>query len=306
MRRNTNSREDGWEDIATTLLADLPQLDTSADGKACLMMLAGGTVGEMVTIGDGITIGRSAEADLCIPDIGVSRLHARVERTPDGGVRILDQGSRNGTFVNSRRIHRALLVDGDRIHIGTRAILRFSYADSLDEDFQKQMYEAALRDSLTGLFNFRHLVVQLDTELQFVKRHGTPLAVVLFDIDHFKTVNDRHGHLVGSAALRSFAEQLRAGIRSEDFAARYGGDEFVVVCRGINGQSGVCLAERLQQGLRERLLVGDAPDLRITFSAGVAAAPHSTVQDAGDLLRLADEALYRAKEKGRDCVCLSE
>jgi two-component system, cell cycle response regulator len=210
--------------------------------------------------------------------------------------------------ISPRREHVAAIATRvrphrNRIYIGTRAILRFSYLDPLEEDFQQQMYEAALRDSLTGLFNRRHLMSQLESEL--VRRHATPLTLVLMDIDHFKVINDRYGHLIGDAVLRALGRYLRARIRGSDLAARYGGEELAVVCRGVGGRSGVRLARRLQQELQDRALVREAPDLRISFSAGVASAPHPLARDAEGLLRLADAALYRAKHSGRNCVCSS-
>jgi len=303
MARETGGREDMWEDVPTTFVADLPPLSTPLRDKACLVVLAGGRIGEMVAIGEGITIGRSTDAGFCIPANDVSRIHSRLERTSDGAIRIVDEASCNGTFVNGRRVDSAVLNDGDKIYIGTRAILRFSYADRLEEEFQRRMYEATLRDSLTGLFNRRHLMSQLDTEFHFVARLNTPLTVVLIDIDHFKAINDGYGHLVGDAVLMGFGKRLAAWIRNVDFAARYGGEEFVIRCLGTPTEGGVFLAKRLQQKLRQCELVRDIPELRVTFSAGVAGAPHPQVQGARDLLRLADEALYRAKESGRDRVC---
>ena len=306
MNQENDNNEQTWEEAATSFLADPPPLAASSRAQACLIVLAGGPIGQMIMIGDGISIGRSPEADFHIQDGGVSRIHLRVERTPDHGARVVDQGSRNGTFVNRRRVGAAVLNDGDKIYIGTRAILRFCYADHLEEDFQRQMYEAALRDSLTGLFNRRHLMAQLDTELQLAMRHEIPLTVVLIDVDHFKTLNDRYGHLIGDSLLQGLGKHLRDGIRGTDFAARYGGEEFVIVCRGTGGESGVRLVKRLQQSLRDRALVEQFPGLHITFSAGVSSAPHPEVRKAADLLRRADEALYRAKGSGRDCVRICE
>lgn len=306
MRHNTDGPESSWEEIATTFLEDPQSLHSSSRSEACFVVQAGGPIGKMVTVGHGITIGRNAEADLCIPDNGVSRIHLRAKRTPDGLVRIVDQGSRNGTFVNFSRVNSAVLENGDRIYIGTGAILRFCYADRLEEVFQRKLYDAALRDSLTGLYNRRHLMSQLETEVDLVNRHVTQLTAVLIDIDHFKMINDQHGHLIGDAVLQGLGEQLRISIRGSDFAARYGGEELVIVCRGAQAKSGVQLAKRLQQQLRERILVKDVPGLRVTFSAGVATAPHESVHNAEDLLRMADEALYRAKRSGRNRICLSK
>ncbi|MBK8482354.1 MAG: GGDEF domain-containing protein [Proteobacteria bacterium] len=295
-----------WEDITTAISAEPLPLTPASRDKACLIVLAGGRLGEMVPIGPGLSIGRSSEADYCIPDDGISRIHLRVARLADGTVHLTDAESRNGTYVNGQRIKETELHDGDKIYIGTRAILRFSYADRLEEAFQQQMYDAALRDALTGLFNRRHLLTQLQTEFQFVQRHGASLAVVMFDLDHFKLVNDTHGHLVGDAVLRHFGDFLRGSIRSGDFGARYGGEEFVLVCRGIGAEGGMQVATRLQRQYRELQPVPDLPELRVSFSAGVAGAPDTRIAEAQALLRAADQALYQAKDTGRDRVCLFE
>ena len=295
-----------WEDITTAISAEPLPLTPASRNKACLIVLAGGRLGEMVPVGQGLSIGRSSEADYCIPDDGISRIHLRITRQPDGTVRLFDADSRNGTYVNGQREREVDLHDGDKIYIGTRAILRFSYADRLEEVFQQQMYDAALRDGLTGLFNRRHLLTQMQTEFHFFQRHGAPLAVVMFDLDHFKQVNDTHGHLVGDAVLRHFGEFLRANIRSGDFGARYGGEEFVLVCRGIGAQGGEQVAARLQRAHRQLTPVPELPALRVTFSAGVAGVPDPRIADAQGLLRAADQALYAAKDAGRDRVCLYE
>jgi len=299
---NDDSGEHSWDDVATAISAEPLALDVSAKQRPCLVVLAGSRVGEMVNIGDGFTIGRGAESDFRINDEGVSRIHLRITRSATGQIRVLDTDSRNGTYLNGELVHDAELHDGDKIYIGTKAILRFSYADYLEEKFQQRMYEAALRDPLTGLFNRRHLLSQLTYEYRFVERHGTQLTIVMIDLDHFKRINDHYGHLVGDEVLCGFGECMRKATRAGDIAARYGGEEFALVCRGISALGGVRVADRLREEVAGARLVASEPDLRVTFSAGVAAAPHPAIGDPSDLLRAADGALYEAKHGGRNCV----
>lgn len=297
---------DSWEE--ETCAVDLNDL-TAERGElgrnhAYLIILQGKAVGEMVKVGSGLSIGRSAEADLRLLDQGVSRVHATLKELDDGSVLLVDAASRNGTFVNGRQVGQAVLSDGDKIQVGTTAILKFSYADQLDETFARKMFEAAQRDALTGAFNRRYLMQQLESEVLFVQRHGTPLSLMMLDIDRFKQINDRHGHPVGDAVLSGLVKRLSAMIRGEDLLARYGGEEFVVMFRGITADSATNAAERLRAHVAEVKLVESLPELQVTFSAGVAALPDPRIADARGFIDAADQALYRAKQSGRNRVCV--
>ena len=218
----------------------------------------------------------------------------------------VDLGSRNGTYINGQRLNGSMaLGDGDKIHIGSTAILKFSYADNLDESFQRDMYKAALKDPLTRLYNRRYLMSQLESEFSYMQRHNTPLSVVLMDIDFFKKVNDNFGHLVGDECLAGFATLLQSAIRGEDLAARYGGEEFVVVCRGIDRNGAALVAERVRERCEEKHFSKEEPELKVTISAGVASVPNPEIVDYQGLLAAADKALYEAKDGGRNRVVLS-
>lgn len=300
------SEKNAWDEIATAISSEPLPIERVIRDRPCLVVLAGSRMGESVNVSDGMTVGRGADADFQISDDGVSRIHLRLERIAKGRMRVIDQDSRNGTFVNGRRVTDALLRDGDKVYLGTKVIVRFSYADYLEEAYQQQMYEAALRDPLTGLFNRRHLLTQLDSEFRFVVRHSTPLTIVIIDLDHFKQLNDEHGHLVGDHALSGFGKFLAGAVRGGDVAARYGGEEFMLVCRGIRPAAGVKLANRLREALAGLLLVEEHPQLRMTFSAGVAGMPDPRINSPVELIRAADTALYEAKHKGRDRVEIAE
>jgi len=162
----------------------------------------------------------------------------------------------------------------------------------------------ASTDELTSLYNYRFLVDYLDQQIALAERLKSPLAVLMLDLDRFKSLNDSHGHHAGDEALRSFARTLRASIRRSDLAARYGGEEFVVVMANTSGDEARLVAEKIRRAVGEMdlHLGSDAAPVRVTVSIGGVAFPDDT-GDARQLLRLADDAMYRAKRTGRDRVC---
>jgi diguanylate cyclase (GGDEF)-like protein len=162
----------------------------------------------------------------------------------------------------------------------------------------------ASTDELTSLYNYRFLVDYLDQQIALAERLTSPLAVLMLDLDRFKSLNDSHGHHAGDEALRSFARTLRQSIRRSDLAARYGGEEFVVVMANTNGEDARLVADKIRLAVADMVLrlAPDVEETRITVSIGGVAYPDDT-GDARQLLRLADDALYRAKRTGRDRVC---
>ena len=126
-------------------------------------------------------------------------------------------------------------------------MLKFTYHDSLDELFQRQMYESALRDDLTKTFNKKYFTDRLESEYAFAMRTKSPLSLVVFDLDHFKEVNDTYGHPAGDEVLAEVAHVVAALIRAEDVFARVGGEEFGVICRATDSAQAQAVAERMRQ-----------------------------------------------------------
>jgi two-component system cell cycle response regulator len=161
----------------------------------------------------------------------------------------------------------------------------------------------ALTDPLTQVLNRRALTLRLTAELDRARRYESVVTLLMVDLDHFKRINDTHGHLVGDEALREVAAILRHAVRSVDVVARYGGEEFVVVLPETAEDGGIIFAERLRERIasHEFHVPGRAP-LALSASIGVATFPAPRVESVEDLFARADAALYRAKAEGRDRV----
>jgi diguanylate cyclase (GGDEF)-like protein len=252
-------------------------------------------------------VGRDAECDGVIRDDGISRRHARVVREAPGEFVLEDLDSTNGVFVDGERIARHHLVDGEKVLLGRRTILKFVLQDRLDLMFQRQMYESSVRDALTGAFNRRHFDERIASELSFAKRHDMAVTLAMLDLDHFKKVNDSWGHQAGDQVLQSVAKTLIEMLRQEDVFARYGGEEFAVIARGITAQGGLALGERLRAEVERMAIRAPQGDrIPVTISVGVCTASGGREAAAVDLLRQADVNLYAAKSSGRNRVVATE
>lgn len=270
--------------------------------RAYLVVIAGRGVGSMFAVTPDVVIGRGEGAGIRIHDEEMSRKHCRL-LSEGNAIIVEDLGSRNGTLVNSERVmQRRALADGDKIQVGTTTILKFSYHDDLEASFQRQMYDAALRDPLTGAFNRKHFSDAIVSELAYTRRHHAPLSLILFDVDFFKKVNDTFGHVAGDAVLVHLARHVAAAVRREDLFARYGGEEFAILARGIDGEAAAAFAERLRAGIETLPILHEGRTLHVTASFGVAAAPSHDIATLEDFVTRADGALYAAKHGGRNRV----
>ncbi|MBL9037719.1 MAG: GGDEF domain-containing protein [Archangium sp.] len=289
----------------TTHDIDLRQIRGAIQRDAVYLVVVSGSsaVGRMFRLREGdMVLGRGVEVDIQLDDDGVSRKHARVS-LKNGEVDIEDLSSRNGTWFAGARIERHRLHDGDKVQLGGTTILRLSYHDALDEALQRNLYESATIDALTGVLNKKALIDALDRELKYALRHREPLSVVMIDVDHFKRINDAHGHLAGDDVLRSVARALQRTLRGEDVLARYGGEEFAVLLRGTQPPEALVCGERLRAAVAESQVEYEGQMLKVTVSVGVAT---TSVGDAEllpeALLSRADGCLYRAKQAGRNLV----
>jgi diguanylate cyclase (GGDEF)-like protein len=166
----------------------------------------------------------------------------------------------------------------------------------------QKMAELVVTDDLTKLFNTRYLNRTIETEIQRSNRYKTSLSLIFIDIDYFKNINDQHGHLIGSKILVELGQLIIKCLRSIDIVARYGGDEFVVVLPQTPPKAAVQIAERIRKSVeRNTFLKKEGYTLKMTASFGVASYPESA-KTKEDLIRLADEAMYRVKYTTRNGV----
>ncbi len=288
----------------------IPRFPSASEKRAYLLVLAGPQFGATFPLPPGreLLVGRRDDADVTIADDGVSRRHATIRIEGEGAL-LVDLGSANGTYVDGRRVHEEHVHAGSRIQIGGHTILKFVWADELDAMYQLRLAEGALQDPLTGLYNRRHLDERLASELAAADRHGRALSLLMIDIDHFKAVNDAHGHLAGDEALKMVAFVLRGAVRKEDVLARYGGEEFVVIARETALEGARALAERIRRAVERSHCTWQGDRLGVTVSVGVTASAKITGYVPGRtdraLVETADRALYAAKAQGRNCVVTS-
>jgi two-component system cell cycle response regulator len=271
---------------------------------AYLVVLAGVSAGEMFKLQkDKTVVGRGPSVGVRLNDEGVSREHCAFVREGDRMI-VEDMGSTNGTFCNGIKVDKRELVDGDKIMVGSSTILKFTYHDYLDEVFQRQMYESALRDGLTKVFNKKYFTDYLEKEFAFAARHGGPLALIFLDIDYFKKINDTHGHPAGDFVLAELSQMMGTLLRTEDVLARFGGEEFTILCRGSDLSGARIVAERVRKAVEERKFSFGGKDIPVTVSLGVVAIPESGISEHNGFLAAADKALYEAKRNGRNQVCV--
>jgi diguanylate cyclase (GGDEF)-like protein len=281
----------------------LSRAEPSTPREACLINIypTGRGMGRRHSLGEQpVVLGRGTNCDVQVDEHSVSRRHARIELTGEVFY-AFDLQSTNGTFVNEQPIEQAPLNDGDYLRVGN-CIYRFLAGGNVEADYHEEIYRMTIRDGLTDLANKRYFLEFLDRELSRSARHARPLTLLLFDIDRFKEVNDQFGHLGGDCALRELAALVRKGIRKEELLARYGGEEFAVVLPEATIDSGIIVAERVRDIVAAQPFRYEAKPFALTISIGAAATLGDETLTPEELIRRADECLYQAKGKGRNCV----
>ncbi|MEZ4439110.1 MAG: GGDEF domain-containing protein [Polyangiaceae bacterium] len=246
-------------------------------------------------------VGRGTDNHIVLDADSVSRRHAHFECRGKNWL-ISDDGSTNGTYCNDEQVLREVVLrNGDRVKIGS-TIFKFLSGADVEAQYHEEIYRLTIVDGLTQVHNKRYLYEALERELIRGRRHNRHLAVLMFDIDHFKRINDLHGHLAGDFVLKELARIVQSRIRRDEVFARYGGEEFCIILPETMLEGAVELGERLRQQIEEHTFVFQQDRIKATISVGCAVLSDED-RNAGELLKRADERLYEAKNTGRNRVC---
>ncbi len=298
-----HKRRDQFKETTVRVREDPLEATRTAPKRPCLVVIAGLDAGNSINVsGRPVRVGRDDECSLSLRDDGVSRHHVEVVLRDDNRLEVQDLGSSNGTFIDGRQIARTEIAPGQKFTIGLNSVIRFEIQDGYDQAYHRQMYDARVRDWLTGAHNRRYFDEQLPVALSHASRQRRSLSVLLLDVDHFKRVNDEHGHAVGDAVLVALGRTMREVLRAEDLLARIGGEEFAVLAHDTDFDGACRLAERLRVHVgRLQVIHSDESDpIVVTVSIGGVAVRPSATADMHDVLAASDGNLYAAKEAGRN------
>ena len=253
-------------------------------------------------LGVSTIIGRDKNADCFIQLDSVSRQHAKIERLETGVYRLTDLESTNGTYVNDIQVREWDLGPNDMIRCGG-AILKVLPADDLEAQYHEVAYMMMTHDSMIGIFNRQYFDDMLKREAAAAVRYEKSLSVLILDLDHFKAINDLHGHLSGDEVLREFCRRVTTTLRTESVFARLGGEEFGIILLEADAAEAKVVAERVRLAVSSRKFSLVSTQVPMSVSIGIATIDGSVAVTAGELMQEADSNLYEAKRTGRDRVC---
>lgn len=288
-----------------TRVTGLDELKVRRPGEACLVVIHAPVQNDLgrryVLDKDTTAVGRGRDNDIVLPSDCVSRRHARLEQRA-GNLFVVDLASTNGTFINDdvHAVRERQLQRGDRLKVGD-TIFKYLSGSDIELQYHEIIHRMTVTDGLTDLANRKQLDSLLEEELPRARRHGRDLALLMIDIDHFKSVNDTHGHLTGDSVLRGLAAILQRRLRPSDRLGRYGGEEFCAILPETPLHNAAKIAEDLRALVEAHAFVAEDKDIRVTISVGAGVLQQGMV--VADLYRTADEMLYKAKRSGRNKVC---
>jgi diguanylate cyclase (GGDEF)-like protein len=250
------------------------------------------------------TVGRSPQADITIHDHRVSRIHCIIEWNGEI-LTIADQGSTNGTFVDSKKIDRVKLNAGIPIQLG-HSLMKVEYKDASEIRSEENLLQQVSADPLTGIFSHQHFMKLASMEMSYACRHQLTACIILMSIDNFNHVIQTHGHLTGDFVLVQSAAIVNQTTRAEDLLARYTDEKFIIMPRGdIDGEDMLFQCERIHKAIKGYTFRFGDDCIRVTTSIGFHSEKVSGRDynaKLADLISKAEQALYRAIEKGNDRI----
>jgi len=277
----------------------LPSERPKEAGQPCLVIISGAEMGRRIDLThEEVSIGRSDQCTVCVNSDLVSRRHAVVNRVL-GHYIVVDLKSTNGTFVNDVRIERAELKDGDLLRVG-KTVLKY-LESNLELEYMQHILSLASVDSLTGVYNKRYFDEVFGKEVARAEQGHTPCSLIVLDIDHFKKINDTHGHPAGDAVLKHVSALVKSQIRPGDTLARVGGEEFAIVLPQTPYMLATQAAELIRGAVEKSICDVAGTKIPATLSLGVAELQPAEIPER--FYQRADERLYAAKHGGRNRVC---
>jgi diguanylate cyclase (GGDEF)-like protein len=273
--------------------------------EPAFIVVQGDSMGKVYRLKPGRNvIGRHADSTIQINQRAVSSFHADIRVMPDQTVILEDLKSLNGTYVNSSRVESpVLLKQNDLVKVGSFV---FKYVDNhLDASFTESLHEAGTIDTLTGAYNKGHLLKLINSSIEIAKG-GFLLSLIIFDLDHFKKVNDTYGHIAGDYVLKESVKIIRDQvIRADDKLGRFGGEEFVVLMHDTPLQVAKEVAERIRATLAAHHFEFEGQQIPVSASLGVALW-NPSFRSASDYMNFVDQLLYKSKQNGRNRVSFEQ
>ncbi len=270
-------------------------------GVACLVQIYGKDIGRKYQLDEQqMTIGRGPDNGVIVDMDNVSRHHCSVTVTEQGHF-IEDMGSTNGTFVNDIEVmSKQGLRNGDFIKVGG-VIFKFIGGDNIEQLYYEEIYRMAIIDGLTQAYNKRYLLEFIEREMSRCKRYQRPLSIMMFDLDHFKRINDDYGHLAGDFVLKRMSDLVQThAVRKEECFARYGGEEFALVLPDTELERAAIAAEKVRELISAERFEFEDNVIPVSTSIGVALMQGSDTPET--FIARADACLYDAKRNGRNRV----
>jgi two-component system cell cycle response regulator len=292
-------------DTKVTRITALTDLLSEGAGEACLVQIYGPTLGKKFVLDKPeIIIGRGESCEIVLELDNVSRVHCTF-LIRDEGVSLRDNGSTNGTYLNNVEVRGDTpLRSGDLVKVGS-AIFKFLFGGelgSIEAQYHEEIYRLTIIDGLTQVYNKRYLLEFLEREMARCHRYARALSLIFFDIDHFKMINDQHGHLAGDAVLRDLAGLVKTRVRKEECVGRYGGEEFTIVMPEAGPEKARRFADKLLHMVADHEFSFENNRIPVTISIGVADMTAENTEPL-QFIKAADTQLYKAKRDGRNRVC---